>query len=404
MSKKVCMLSRQHSVIDCRIYYKEARTLRDAGYDVHIITRLLNGAFPDMGGNIFSYPDEDGIMRYDGMTFHGFQKRRGVWGKYQEYKDLVRIGLSLNADFYHCHESDIVLASGAKIKKTLSKKTKFIFDSHEFSAADWAYYVMGSYYRTIWPLFSKIEKIFLKNDDYFIASDLPTAGALQLYDLNRKVTVIYNSPVLGLNNSSNGNKIPLPLLNRGKIVLCHEGPLDNWRKLDTIVDIMEHLKNTCVLYVIGGIRKLDGNLKSRVEKLKEEDHIIDIGWIPYESICSALQPAQIGLIFLKNHPNLITAAPNKLFNYMAAGIPMIVDDYPGMRDIVQQYKCGILVNPSKLENYITAIQYIIDHPVEAKAMGRRGKEAIINELSWEYQGEKLLKIYEEVHTNKPYIL
>jgi glycosyltransferase involved in cell wall biosynthesis len=402
MSKKICMIFLRHSALDCRIYYKEARSLVNAGYDVHLLGRLKDNAFTDMGGNPVGYPDKDGVWQHEGLTFHGIRKRNGIFGKWIEYKDLVREGLSLNADVYHCHESDIALAAAVKIKKVLGKKTRLVFDSHEFWAGSWAYSLMGARYRIIWPLTSIIEKAFLKHTDYLITADIPTAGILQLYDLNKKVAIIYNSPVIHSICSDQQQSIAPPQLNKGKVVLCHEGTLSNSRKVDTIVGIIEQLKDICVLYVIGGIYTSNDNLNLRIKKLKNEGHIIDVGWVPYESVYSALQPAQIGLSLLADHPNYVTATPNKLFNYMSIGIPVITDDYPGMRNIIQQCKCGILVGDSTLENYIAAIKYLINNPHEAKAMGQRGKIAIVNELSWENQGKKLLEIYRELIDDKPF--
>jgi glycosyltransferase involved in cell wall biosynthesis len=404
MSKKVCMIFLRHTAWDDRIYYKEARILRDAGYDVHLICRLRDGAFTDMRGRAVGYPDESGQWHYDGMTFHGIPKRKGLFGKWLEYKDLVRVGLSLKADVYHCHESDIALMATSRIKRHLLKKTKFIFDSHEFWSGCWAYTIMGPYYHLILHLISQIEKHFLKYTDYLIASDVPTAGALQLYDLSKKVSVIYNSPMIHLIDSSNKfNKLLLPEFNKGKIVLCHEGTLNCSRKIDVIIDIIECLKDTCILYVIGGIKEPNNDIRLRVRKLKEEGNIIDTGWISYDSVHTALQPAQIGLVLLMNHPNYVTATPNKIFNYMSMGIPIIANDYPGLRDIIERCKCGILVDPSRLENYISAIQYLINHPNEAKTMGQNGKRAVLNEFSWKKQGEKLLSIYEELLNPKQFI-
>lgn len=402
MMKKVCMIGLRHAALDCRMYYKESKTLLKAGYDVHLLCRLRYGAFTDMGGRPVGYPDANGEWKYDGMTFHGIPKRKGLLGKWLEYKDLVKVGLSLKADVYHCHGSDVSLAASVKIKKKLATKTKFIFDSAEFWAGIFAYKVSRRFYSLAYLIITQIEKRMLNCCDSLIASDLPTAGVLQVYNLTRRVSIIYNSPIIHFYNE---NKYNIPIhsgLKKNKTILCHEGSLNYTRKLDVCVEIIEALKDRCILYIIGGTKGADALLLPRIKKLKEEGCIVDIGWVQYEAIYNALKPANIGLSLLLNHPNYVTATPNKVFNYMALGIPIVADNYPGLRDIIERYRCGVLVNTENIQDYIDAINYLIDHPSEAKAMGQRGKEAILNELSWERQGEKLLKIYEELLNKKPF--
>jgi glycosyltransferase involved in cell wall biosynthesis len=402
--KKICMILLRHSALDDRIYYKEARTLRDGGYDVHLLCRLQNGAFCGMGGKAIGYPDKNGQWNYDGITFHGIARRKGLWGKWLEYKDLVKEGLSIKADVYHCQETDVALAAAGRIKKQLGKKTKFIFDSHEFYAGIWAYKISSRYYHLILPSVSMTERHFLKHADYLITSDIATAGVLRSYDLNRKVTVIYNSPVIHLfDTNGETSKQSLPNLDKHKVVLCHEGTFNNTRKVDVVIEIIERLKDRCILYVIGNITPPNSSLRSRIKKLTEEGSIVETGWLPYTSVYRALEPAQIGLVLRMNRPNIVAATPNKIFNYMARGIPVLADDYPGLRDIIEKYKCGILVDGSNLDNYINAIQYLIDHPDEAQTMGQRGKEAVLNTISWEKQGQMLLSIYDELLNPQPFI-
>jgi glycosyltransferase involved in cell wall biosynthesis len=388
------MVALRHAALDDRIYYKEARSLAGAGYDIHVINRLRNGAFTDMGGNPVGYPDDGGAWVHDGIVFHGIARQQGTTGRWREYHDTVKLGLSLKADVYHCHESDIALFATAKIKKTLQSQTKFIFDAHEYWAGAWAHLLCKHCYYASFVFCSLLERHLLRNADHIIASDAPTAGALQVYDLNRKVTVIYNSPVIQLQEEKSA--VRLPGVDSAKTVLCHEGRLDRTRKVDVVAEVIDALKEKCVLLVAGGIEAGGGALDLKVNKLKEQGTIIDLGWIPYEELYGALGAAQIGLILLENHPNYVTAAPNKLFNYMALGIPIVAEDYPGLRDVIERHRCGLLVNGSSHRNYVEAITYLIEHPEEARLMGVRGREAVSQSLSWPNQVSRLLDIYSEV--------
>jgi glycosyltransferase involved in cell wall biosynthesis len=92
----------------------------------------------------------------------------------------------------------------------------------------------------------------------------------------------------------------------------------------------------------------------------------------------------------------MVALPIKLFEYMAAGIPVISSDFPVWRAIVDGAQCGLLVNPLDVEAVSNAIRWIIEHPDEAQAMGARGRLAIEQEYNWEKESENLVKFYKFV--------
>jgi glycosyltransferase involved in cell wall biosynthesis len=88
--------------------------------------------------------------------------------------------------------------------------------------------------------------------------------------------------------------------------------------------------------------------------------------------------------------------PNKLFDYMLVGLPVVASNFPLYREIVEPHHCGLLVDPSRPEEIAGAMEYLIEHPQQARDMGENGRRAVIEEFNWTTESEKLLQIYETV--------
>lgn len=138
----------------------------------------------------------------------------------------------------------------------------------------------------------------------------------------------------------------------------------------------------------------------------EEEHLVRslAGWerVDYQGWASRPEVAQLlgtvraGLVLFHPLPNHVDAQPNKLFEYMSAGLPVIASDFPRWRQIVDTAGCGLLVDPLDPTAISEAMQWLLDHPEEAEAMGRRGREAVEAVYNWELESEKLVKAYRRI--------
>ena len=88
--------------------------------------------------------------------------------------------------------------------------------------------------------------------------------------------------------------------------------------------------------------------------------------------------------------------PQKIFEYMGAGLPVIASDFPLWRRIIGDAGCGIFVDPTSPEQIAKAIQYVLTHPFEAELMGRRGRDAVVERFNWKTEATKLVSLYKEL--------
>jgi glycosyltransferase involved in cell wall biosynthesis len=85
-----------------------------------------------------------------------------------------------------------------------------------------------------------------------------------------------------------------------------------------------------------------------------------------------------------------------MFEYMAAGLPVIASDFPLWRSIVQGAGCGLLVDPQNPMAIRDAIERLLRNPQEAERMGARGREAVRQKYNWPVEEQKLLNLYQEL--------
>ena len=102
------------------------------------------------------------------------------------------------------------------------------------------------------------------------------------------------------------------------------------------------------------------------------------------------------MVILAPVANHIDAQPNKMFEYMSAGIPVIASDFPLWREIIEGSDCGLCVNPGDPAAIAGAIDTLVaDRPL-AERMGRNGKRAVVNVYNWGQEEPKLISLYEEL--------
>ena len=130
-----------------------------------------------------------------------------------------------------------------------------------------------------------------------------------------------------------------------------------------------------------------------MRELNEFDTVDYRGFVSRDEMDRILGSVLAGILVLHPEPRYKVSLPNKLFEYMAAGIPVIASDFPLWRTIIEDAGCGILVDPENIESIAQALLSMARHPEEAEAMGRRGHEAVLRKYRWEHEVPKLIELY-----------
>ncbi|MEZ4485636.1 MAG: glycosyltransferase family 4 protein [Syntrophotaleaceae bacterium] len=146
--------------------------------------------------------------------------------------------------------------------------------------------------------------------------------------------------------------------------------------LEAVLDAAEELKkrhreDIKILFVGDGRRK--PGLKQRAEA-EGLTNCIFSDPVPKKTLASLQRGADAGLMILANVPAFYYGtSPNKFFDYIATGLP-VLNNYPGwLADMIQEHKCGLAVPPADPQSFADALEYMADHRAELAEMGKNGR-------------------------------
>jgi glycosyltransferase involved in cell wall biosynthesis len=145
------------------------------------------------------------------------------------------------------------------------------------------------------------------------------------------------------------------------------------------------------LELAGAFESLE--LKDELEKHGGWSRVYYHGWVSRADVAELLGSVRGGLVVLHPTQNYPDAYPVKMFEYMAAGLPVIASDFPLWRKIIQEAQCGLVVDPMDPSAIGDAMQWMLDRPEEAEAMGKRGRRAVVETYNWDSESVKLTDLY-----------
>jgi glycosyltransferase involved in cell wall biosynthesis len=176
--------------------------------------------------------------------------------------------------------------------------------------------------------------------------------------------------------------------------VVYVGGLSKVRGLLQMIDAIELVnRRTPATLVLGG-NYLPASCRDQARRRPGWAHVRDLGWLSREEVAEALASARAGMLVLLPTPNHVDSSPNKLFEYMAAGLPMIASNFPYWQRFITDIGCGIMVDPHDPAAIAEAIEWVLDHPLEAEEMGQRGRRAFEERFTWEHEAERLVEFYE----------
>jgi len=347
-----------HSRYDVRIFRKECVSLAEAGHTVNLVVADGKGD-----------ETKNGVRILDAGARPTGRLKRMVNAVRQAYSKAI----TTNAHMYHLHDPELLT-----LIPRLLQKGKVVYDAHEdLPRQIMKYWIPGPLRSIVSLLSERVENRYARK-----ASGIITATPF----IKERFSKVHSN-VENINN--------YPLLEEFEAierrpseenVACYIGGISAARGLYEMVRAMESVDGKLLL---AGTFD-DPRERARAASLPGWNKVVELGFCDREKVKEIVAVARAGLVLFLPEPNHINAQPNKLFEYMAAGLPVIASDFPLWREVIESARCGLCVDPQSPEDISKAIIWIFNHCEEGMQMGRRGQEAIGEKFSWSKESMRLI--------------
>ena len=353
-----------HKPLDTRIFHKEAQSLHAAGWDVKLII-----------------PHNEDFTR-EGIQIIAVAQPRKGWEQLIKcpWNILKKSLQQPKSSIFHLHDSELLLVG--LVLKCFGRKV--VYDAHEdtplqISYQHWIPKLVKRPYAWFYRLLEKMA-------GWWFNAIIVAEPVIAKYFPSSKVTLIRNFPIaasFGLEKEYASRPTSM----------VYVGLLSKPRGVYEMLEAHRMASSKVpVEFVLGGKFAPVTLEKELLPKYAVQYR----SWLPYEEMISTLHASKIGIIVPHPIERYKTNYPVKLFEYMAAGLPVIASREGESAEFVREAEAGILVNPLDAGEIARAIEMLIRNPEQSEQMGKRGRRLIFEKYNWELESVKLVSLYQSL--------
>lgn len=376
---RVCLFSSAHRTSDTRIFYREATSLVRAGYEVLVVGTDDPGVSNNNHGiKILSTTPPPN-------RFHRFFI--SPWRS-------LKLALGLHARLYHLHDPELLPV--ALILKLLNRRV--IYDIHE----DYPRQLLDKNYLPRWlrrflsRMFAAWEGFVCRYIDGVIAATEPIGRRFhqgEKHTARPRVITVMNYPD-ELPKTKTESNPPVTKNKDQPFRLIHlANVLSPERGISLLVQALAALPD-CELILAG--RFVNPAYEAELRSRPEFSQVHYLGIISHQQCFDWYARSDVGVVPSLPVLGYELALPVKMFEFMLAGLPVVVPDFPPLKAIITATGCGVTFPPGSLAGLITALRLLKADPQLAQAMGNRGRTAARVHYNWKNEEKKLLSFYERI--------
>jgi len=308
-------------------------------------------------------------------------RSKGRWDRiFRATKRVRDRAIELDKDVYHLHDPELLPV--ARVLKKHGKKV--VFDAHE----DVPKQLLGKHY--LRPAVRKLLSVVIAAYERYVCARLDgiVAATPNIRDkfrrINRNTVDINNFPLVGelegfISWEAKGDEV------------CYVGSIASIRGVKELIASMALTQTGTRLNLVGVFA--EPLVEAEVRASPGWERVNALGTKDRPGVRDVLTRSKAGIVTFYPLPNHVDAQPNKMFEYMSAGVPVIASQFPLWREIVEGNDCGVCVDPLDPAAIAAAIDRIVGDPALAKRMGANGRQAVEDRYNWAAEELKLLDFY-----------
>lgn len=378
----VCFFTSIHDASDSRVVNREAVSLAGAGYDVTYFTPFANAD-----------PDDIAVVTYGDAG--GTDSLPSLPERIQLSATVASRLLDTDFDIYHFHDVEL-LPFGAVM--AVRNDAPVVYDVHE-NVADILQH-REIFPRVLEPLLTPVaanaELVLSKYVDAVVAASPDVAERFTGHD---HLTTVANYPWRQWAEETQWSE-RTRRANTGETRFVYRGLLSEQRGVLTILDAFDRIPERHDVTLVLGGKYASGAIEDTIEQRAcTTDRVELVPWM--ESLADVLahyRRCDVALHCFHPVPNMADAVhrSNKLFQYMAAGLPTVVPDYGTWPRFVEEVGCGIPVDSEDADVIADALVDLHQDADRRLRLGRNGHRAVLNRFNWASQRRNLLALYDRL--------
>lgn len=371
--KKTFHITSVHPRYDIRIFYKECVSLSKAGYET---TLLVADGKGDVQG------DEIKIIDF-GMPLNRFHRMTVIVWR------MIKFCWNKQVGIFHIHDPELLFLA---LILTLQGKT-VIFDVHEDVQAQ----IKNKEYisSVVKPIIAFTYRMFEISISRYISGVITATPYIRekFSEYSKNSVLICNFPILDEFKNMNRS-----LKTKEPNICCYIGAITKGRCAIELVEAAQMVQSDIRIVFMGGVESED--LKNRMEELDVKKRI---SFEPYGSrleVKKLMEKSTIGLCVMKPHNNHVDSLPNKLFEYMSAGLCSIVSNFELWEDLIRITGSGVSCDPMSPEDIAKKIDLLLSDPDASEKMGQNGLKSVKSFYNWNAEEKKLIEFYDSLYPEK----
>lgn len=377
----ILMLLKSSIHNDSRVI-KEATSLTNNGYNVTVVYSSDKDVCKDYVfkiRRIKKYPESNVIILK--FLFH-----------FLKLINILFIGIKIKPDVCHVHDLN-TLIEGFLI--AFFSKSKLVYDSHEL------FYATSYKTKFMLNFCKRVEKLLSNRIDAIITVSKPISKKIiENIGKKKKVIIVRNCVEKHKIKKSNVFRKMFPEL-ENRIILLAQGIVAPFKFDDMILEAINKVENVA-LVILGNI--YEGNIYEgykdeflrKIHSGVKNKKVYYLNAVDRDMLLHYTASADIGLILHKNVSlNNYFALPNRLFEYISCGLPILSTDMLEIKRIIKKYGLGETYEYGSKESFLSQLKKIINAE-NYKEYCENSKKAFEKYLNWEREEEKLFRLYRDL--------